>query len=40
MAKINFFSEINFVTARKKVFKIFFQTIKVKITYKLSNMLI
>ena len=31
-----FFSKINFVTARKKIFKIFFQTRKVKITYKLN----
>ena len=29
-----FSSKINLVTARKKIFKIFFQLLKVKITYK------
>ena len=36
MAKICFFSKINLVTARKKIFKIFFQFLKVKVTYKLN----
>ena len=37
MAKICFFSsKINLATARKKIFKIFFQLLKVKITYKLN----
>ena len=36
MAKMSFFSKINIVTARKKIFKIFFQLSKVKITYKLN----
>ena len=31
-----FFSKSKFVTARKKVFKVFFQLSKVKITYKLN----
>ena len=31
-----FFSKINLVTARKKIFKIFFQLMKVKTTYKLD----
>ena len=31
-----FFSKINLVAARKKIFKIFFQLLKVKITYKLN----
>ena len=30
------FSKINLVTARKKICKIFFQLLKVKITYKLN----
>ena len=36
MAKKCFFYKINLVTARKKIFKIFFQLLKVKITYKLN----
>ena len=36
MAKICFFPKNNLVTARKKVFKIFFQLLKVQITYKLN----
>ena len=31
-----FFPKINFVTARKKIFKIFLQLLKVKKTYKLN----
>ena len=31
-----FFFKINLVTARKKIFEIFFQLLKVKITYKLN----
>ena len=31
-----FFSKINLVTAKKKIFKIYFQLLKVKITYKLN----
>ena len=31
-----FLSKINLVTARKKIFKIFFQLLKVKVTYKLN----
>ena len=31
--KYVFFSKINLVTARKKIFKIFFQLLKEKITY-------
>ena len=34
--KYVFFSKINLVTARKKIFKIFFQLLKLKITYKLN----
>ena len=34
--KYVFFSKINLVAARKKIFKIFFQLLKVKITYKLN----
>ena len=36
MAKICFFSKINLVAARKKIFKIFFQLLKAKVTYKLN----
>ena len=36
MVKIFFFSKINLVTARKKIFKIFFQLLEVAITYKLN----
>ena len=36
MANICFFSNIDLVSARKKIFKIFFLFLKVKITYKLN----
>ena len=35
MAKICSFSKIKLVTARKTIFKIFFQLLKVKIAYKI-----
>ena len=34
--KCFFSSKINLVTARRKIFKIFFQLLKVKITYRLN----
>ena len=36
IVKICFFSKINLVAARKKIFKIFYQLLKVKITCKLN----
>ena len=36
MAKICFLSKINLATARKKIFKVFFQLLIVKITCKLN----
>ena len=35
--KYVFFSKINLVAARKKIFKIFFQLLKLRITYKLNR---
>ena len=40
MAKICFLLKFNLVTARKKIFKIFVQLLKVKITYKLNIILV
>ena len=40
MAKICFLLKFNLVTARKKIFKIFVQLLKVKTTYKLNIILV